>query len=80
MANTTVNSPANPAARRRAHGRHNRLEYCFYVALIFMLALPFAVTAWLLSRANADGPQTHSGPIAWALAESRLMASMVFRA
>lgn len=83
MANTTVNTPSNTSARRRGHARHDRLEYRFYVAVIFTLAVPFALAAWVLhggSVSASDSAQPHAGPLSWALAESRLLAAMVFRA
>ena len=76
MANTTVDTPT----RRRGPARHDRLEYRFYVALIFVFAVPFALIAWMLQGTPPDGAQPHPGPLAWALSESRLLAAMVFRA
>ena len=76
MANTTVDTPV----RRRGHLRHDRVEYRFYVALIFVFALPFALVAWLTQGTAPEGAEPRLGPVAAALTESRLLASMVFRA
>ena len=74
MADFTVNA-------HRHHpktGRGARVEYRLYFALIFLLALPFALLAhfWAVVR-HARAPA--QGPVARACAEAHAIAPMIFR-
>jgi len=74
MADMSVNQ-----TRHRGHQSHDRLEYRMYFAVIFLIALPFAVIAhlWAVMR-HAKAPEL--GPIARARAEAHGIAPMIFRA
>lgn len=73
MTDHSVNAP-----RARAQ-RGTRAEYKVYFALIFLIALPFAVLAWCfdLLRRAAVPPR---GPVARAWAEARAITPMIFLA
>jgi hypothetical protein len=64
--------------RGRAH-RAGRIEYSIYFALIFLIALPFALLAVPVSLA-LHGSFPAKGPIARARAEAHAAATMIFRA
>lgn len=64
-----------PKGRTR---RPNRAEYAVYFALVFAIALPFALIAWALSP--IFGGRWTTGPLTRALTEARAAATMIFRA
>lgn len=65
-----------PRGRTR---RPNRAEYAVYFALVFAIALPFALVAWSLSPV-LGGRTGAAGPLTRALSEARAAATMIFRA
>ena len=74
MADFTVNSPRGRGAARPG----GALEYRLYFAVMFILALPFALLAyfWAVTR-HARIPD--QGPLARARAEAHLIVPMIFR-
>jgi hypothetical protein len=75
MADVSVNH-ARQAARFRGH-RPDRLEYRIYFALIFALALVFALAGWAVDALR--GQRGRPGPVARAIAEARQIAPLIFR-
>jgi PufQ cytochrome subunit len=73
MTDYSVNIP------RGAQIRRGQSEYRLYFALIFLLALPFAVGGWILSPL-LKSPRRSGSPFARAMAEARLITPMIFRA
>jgi hypothetical protein len=73
MTDNTVNAP-----RGRPH-RRSRAEFTIYFALIFLLALPFAVLGWAFA-ALRHRRLPEKGPIARARCEARQITPMIFLA
>jgi hypothetical protein len=61
------------------HGvRVPKLEYRFYFALIFLVALPFAILFWA-AIALRRGRLPEKGPIARAISEARAITPFLFQ-
>ena len=68
-----------PGFGRLSHGpRSSKAEYHLYFTAIFLVALPFAVLAWVV-RLLIDRHLPPQGPLARALAETHAITPEIFR-
>jgi hypothetical protein len=62
--------------------RHQRprAEFRIYFALIFVLALPFAIAQWVLALVSGTDSGANPGIVHRALREARVITPMIFSA
>jgi hypothetical protein len=73
MTEYSVNIP-----KGRVH-KMNRIEYRIYFALIFAVALPFALIAWM-AKPVLTGKLPNYGPLTIAHKDASAITPMIFRA
>jgi hypothetical protein len=68
----------NETRPRGGHGRRGA-EFTFYFAIIFVLAIPFAMVGWVLEVFQKQTLMLH-GPLARAWAEADRITPLIFSA
>lgn len=74
MADFTSNAP-----RKAAHATRRGAEFTLYFIILFVAALPFATTAWVLDVIRKGTLNLH-GPLARAWAEADRITPLIFSA